>query len=145
MAIDSDLLMIAGASLRKLQSENDGKLAVADIATCVDRAIAFQAPDTSVEDREKLILELERSNQTWIGTYRSLVADDGNWSKWLDKAAADDARQADVCQNSVRSNPGVGLPATTRLAASEMSIDSSWFLPNIVTAWVTPTIGLRGA
>ena len=63
----------------------------------------------------------------------------------FDNNPAAEARQAAAVQNRLRSKPGAADEDTARLAASEISIDSRWFRPNIVTAWVTPTIGLRGA
>lgn len=89
MSVNPELRMAASASLRNLQSDGSNKLTPEDIAASVDRAIEFLGQSTSSAEREELIAELERSNQTWIGSSRSLVNNDGNWSKWLDKEKAD--------------------------------------------------------
>ena len=88
MIVDPYLRIVAVALLNRRKEQGNGRLTDEDIHECVARAIDTVQPDTTNQEREDLISELQRSNKTWIGTVRSLTSEDGNWRKWLDKESS---------------------------------------------------------
>ena len=82
--MDTYTLIKNFAQLYLQQIQHTQNLSLNDIREQVEKAC--QMPDgqkLSLQEKDKLITELESMFQTVIGAERELVGDDEGWSKWL--------------------------------------------------------------